>query len=75
MNMVCIFIAPIWGERINMRKQRKEAAINSVMFSYVGTTDDFTKFLQSLVHNYLTLVNECSCDPQENVDNVESATA
>jgi hypothetical protein len=75
LTMACIFIAPPRGERNDMRKQRKEATINSVMFSYVGTTDDFTKFLQSLVHNYLTLVNECNCDAQENVDHVESATA
>ena len=58
-----------------MQKRRKEAEINSVMFSYVGTSDDFTKFLQSLVHNYLTLANECGCDPQKNVDKVESIMA
>lgn len=58
-----------------MQKTRKEAEINSVMFSYVGTSDDFTRFLQSLVHNYLTLVNECGCDTQKNVDKVESVTA
>lgn len=45
------------------------------MFSYVGTSDDFTRFLQSLVHNYLTLVNECGCNTQKNVDKVESVTA
>lgn len=58
-----------------MQKRRKEAEINSVMFSYVGTSDDFTKFLQSLVHNYLTLANECGFDTQENIDKVESVTA
>lgn len=35
-----------------MGRKRKETPIGSVVFTYVGTHEDFNKFLKTVVHDY-----------------------
>ena len=57
-----------------MARKRKEN-ISEVMFSYVGTDEQFDEFLKMLVHDYL-LVDQPYTKVQEDfVDNVDSCCA
>lgn len=38
-----------------MGRKRKESNIASVMYSYVGTDDQFDDFLENMIHDYLSV--------------------
>ena len=38
-----------------MGRKRKESNIASVMYSYVGTDDQFDDFLKMMIHDYLSV--------------------
>ena len=38
-----------------MGRERKESNIASVMYSYVGTDDQFDDFLKMMIHDYLSV--------------------
>ena len=38
-----------------MGRKRKESNIASVMYSYVGTDDQFDDFLKMMIHDYLAV--------------------
>ena len=40
-----------------MGRKRKESNIASVMYSYVGTDDQFDNFLKMMLHDYLAVDN------------------
>lgn len=40
-----------------MGRKRKETTIGAVMFTYVGTHEDFNKFLKAVVHDYFRVGN------------------
>lgn len=52
-----LFLLPelVSGGRNAMGRKRKEANIASVMYSYVGTDDQFDDFLKMMIHDYLSV--------------------
>mgnify|MGYP000168864454 CR=1 FL=1 len=40
-----------------MGRKRKESNIASVMYSYVGTDDQFDDFLKMMIHDYLWIIH------------------
>ena len=55
--------------------RKKQNNITEVMFNYVGTYDQFTEFLKSLVHDYLTAEGSGGVMNGEIVHSVESESA
>ena len=58
-----------------MGRKRKEANIASVMYSYVGTDDQFDEFLKMLVHDYLSVDQPYTKSQEDFVDHVDSCCA
>ena len=58
-----------------MSRKRRESNISHVEFLYVGTDEQFNKFLNAVVHDYLTIAWPAPPKPEELVQNVESRTA
>ena len=46
-----------------MGKKRKESNITSVMYSYVGTDDQFDDFLKMIIHDYLSVIIRIQINP------------
>ena len=44
-----------------MGRKRKETNIASVMYSYVGTDDQFDDFLKMMIHDYLSVDHPYTC--------------
>ena len=55
--------------------RKKQNTITEVMFNYIGTDDQFTEFLKSLVHDYLTAEGSGRAMNDEIVHSVESESA
>ena len=72
-----LFLLPelVSGERSSMGRKKKESNIASVMYSYVGTDDQFDEFLKLLLHNYLTVDNPYTNQATDFVGKVESGVA
>ena len=58
-----------------MGRKRKEANIASVMYSYVGTADQFDDFLKMMIHDYLSVDNPYTNQAPDFVGKVESGVA
>lgn len=54
---------------------RKESNIASVMYSYVGTDDQFDDFLKMMIHDYLSVDNPYTNQITDFVGKVESGVA
>ena len=52
-----LFLLPelVSGGRSSMGRKKKESSIASVMYSYVGTDDQFDEFLKLMLHDYLAV--------------------
>ena len=46
-----------------MGRKRKESNIASVMYSYVGTDDQFDDFLKMMIHDYLSVDHPIQIEP------------
>ena len=57
-----------------MARKRKEN-ISAVMFSYVGTDEQFDEFLKMLVHDYLSVDQPYTKLQEDFVDHVDSCCA
>ena len=57
-----------------MARKRKEN-ISEVMFSYVGTDEQFDEFLKMLVHDYLSVDQPYIKSQVDFVDHVDSCCA
>ena len=57
-----------------MARKRKEN-ISEVMFSYVGTDEQFDEFLKMLVHDYLSVDQPYTKSQEESVGNGDSRCA
>ena len=57
-----------------MARKRKEN-ISEVMFSYVGTDEQFDEFLKMLVHDYLSVDQPYTTLQEDFVDHVDSCCA
>ena len=57
-----------------MVRKRKEN-ISEVMFSYVGTDEQFDEFLKMLVHDYLSVDQPYTTSQENFVDNGDSRCA
>lgn len=55
--------------------RKKQNNITEVMFNYIGTDNQFTAFLRSLVHDYLTAEGSDRVMNDEIVHSVESENA
>ncbi len=58
-----------------MARKKKESNISSVMYSYVGTDDQFDEFLKLMLHDYLAVDNPYTNREPDLVGNVESGAA
>lgn len=58
-----------------MTRKNKELNIASVMYSYVGTDNQFDEFLKLMLHDYLAVDNPYTKQEPDFVGNVESGTA
>lgn len=58
-----------------MARKKKESNIASVMYSYVGTDDQFDEFLKLMLHDYLAVDNPYTNQKPDFVGNVESGAA
>lgn len=65
----------ISGERSAMSRKKKESNIKSVMYSYVGTDDQFDNFLKMMLHDYLSVDNPYTNQPADFVGKVETEVA
>ena len=65
----------ISGERSAMSRKKKESNIKSVMYSYVGTDDQFDNFLEMMLHDYLSVDNPYTNQPADFVGKVETEVA
>ena len=63
------------GERNAMGRKRKEANIASVMYSYVGTDDQFDDFLKMMIHDYLSVDHPYTNRTADFVAKVETEVA
>ena len=54
-----------------MGRKRKESNIASVMYSYVGTDDQFDDFLKMMIHDYLAVDHPCIKSEPQIVGSVE----
>ena len=55
-----------------MGRKKKESNIASVMYSYVGTDDQFDDFLKMMIHDYLSVDNPYTNQTTDFVGKVES---
>ena len=58
-----------------MGRKKKESNIASVMYSYVGTGDQFDKFLKIMLHDYLSVDNPYTNQAPDFVGKVETGAA
>ena len=58
-----------------MGRKKKESNIASVMYSYVGTDDQFDDFLKMMLHDYLSVDNPYTNPAPDFVGKVESGVA
>ena len=58
-----------------MGKKKKEFNIKSVMYSYVGTDDQFDHFLKMMIHDYLSVDDPYTNQPADSVGKVENEVA
>ena len=58
-----------------MGRKKKESNIKSVMYSYVGTDDQFDYFLKMMIHDYLSVDNPYTNQPADSVGKVENEVA
>lgn len=72
-----LFLLPelILGERSSMGRKKEESNIASVMYSYVGTDDQFDDFLKMMIHDYLSVDNPYTNQTTDFVGKVESVVA
>lgn len=63
------------GERSAMGRKKKESNIASVMYSYVGTDDQFDNFLKMMFHDYLSVDNPYTNQTSDFVGKVETGAA
>ena len=74
---VCYFCCPNWfrEEGVLWAERKKESNIASVMYSYVGTDDQFDEFLKLMLHDYLAVDNPYTNQTTDFVGKVESGVA
>lgn len=73
---VCYFVARIgFGRKEFYGPKEKESNIASVMYSYVGTDDQFDEFLKLMLHDYLAVDNPYTNQTTDFVGKVESGVA
>ena len=72
-----LFLLPefVSGERSAMGRKKKESNIVSVMYSYVGTDDQFDEFLKMMLHDYLSVDNPYTNQTPDFVGKVETGVA
>ena len=72
-----LFLLPelVSGGRSSMGRKKKESNIASVMYSYVGTDDQFYDFLKMMIHDYLSVDHPYTNQPADFVANVETEVA
>ena len=58
-----------------MGRKKKESNIASVMYSYVGTDDQFDEFLKLMLHDYLAVDHPYTNQPADFVAKVETEVA
>ena len=58
-----------------MGRKKKESNIKSVMYSYVGTDDQFDHFLKMMIHDYLSVDDPYTNQPADSVGKVENEVA
>ena len=58
-----------------MGRKKKESNIASVMYSYVGTDDQFDEFLKLMLHDYIAVDNPYTNHTTDFVGKVESGVA
>lgn len=54
-----------------MGRKKKESNIASVMYSYVGTDEQFDEFLKLMLHDYLAVDNPYTVQAEDFVAKVE----
>ena len=72
-----LFLLPefVSGERNAMGRKKNESNIHSVMYSYVGTDDQFDHFLKMIIHDYLSVDDPYTNQPADSVGKVENEVA
>ena len=50
-----------------MGRKKNESNIHSVMYSYVGTDDQFDHFLKMIIHDYLSVDDPYTNQPADSV--------
>ena len=72
-----LFLLPelVSGGRSSMCRKKKESNIASVMYSYVGTDDQFDDFLKMMIHDYLSVDHPYTNQPADFVAKVETEVA
>ena len=72
-----LFLLPelVSGGRSSMGRKKKESNIASVMYSYVGTDDQFDDFLKMMIHDYLSVDHPYTNQPADFVAKVETEVA
>ena len=63
------------GGRSSMGRKKKESNIASVMYSYVGTDDQFDDFLKMMIHDYLSVDHPYTNRTADFVAKVETEVA
>ncbi len=58
-----------------MGRKKKESNIKSVMYSYVGTDNQFDDFLKMMLHDYLSVDNPYTNQAADFVGKVETEVA
>ena len=75
---VCYFCCPNWFREEGVlwaERKKNESNIASVMYSYVGTDDQFDEFLKLMLHDYLAVDNPYTNQTTDFVGKVESGVA
>ena len=72
-----LFLLPelVSGGRSSMGRKKKESNIASVMYSYVGTDDQFDEFLKLMLHDYLAVDSPYTNQTTDFVGKVKSGVA
>ena len=58
-----------------MGKKTPKPELFSVMYSYVGTDDQFDHFLKMMIHDYLSVDDPYTNQPADSVGKVENEVA
>ena len=58
-----------------MGRKKNESNIHRVMYSYVGTDDQFDHFLKMIIHDYLSVDDPYTNQPADSVGKVENEVA